>query len=151
MREATIKFSGGAALRQITHRPTLVERIKQGGPIVWPILAIGVFALLIVIERSIFLARVHGNTDLIMEKVNEHASQGRWKECETIVGGGQGQPCCNVLRCGLDARKEDRESLESILQEGVLRRSRGLNDICPCLTFWPQLPHCWAFSALSPG
>jgi biopolymer transport protein ExbB len=101
--DVILDFSGGAALRQITHRPTLVERIRQGGPIVWPILAIGVFAILIVIERTIFLARVHGNTDLIMGKVNEHASEGRWRECETIVSSGQGQPCCNVLRCGLDA------------------------------------------------
>ena len=131
--DVTLDFSGGAALRQITHRPTLVERIKQGGPIVWPIMAIGFFALLIVIERTLFLARVHGNTDLIMGKVNEHASQGRWRECETIVSTGQGQPCSNVLRCGLDARKEDRESLESILQEGVLKEVPRLERYLPVL------------------
>ncbi|RKX60692.1 MAG: biopolymer transporter ExbB [Thermodesulfobacteriota bacterium] len=131
--DVTLDFSGGAALRQITHRPTLVERIKQGGPIVWPILAIGVFAILIVIERTLFLARVHGNTDLIMGKVNEHASEGRWTECETIVSTGQGQPCCNVLRCGLDARKEDRETLESILQEGILKEVPRLERYLPVL------------------
>jgi len=131
--DVTLDFSGGAALRQITHRPTLVERIKQGGPIVWPILAIGVFAILIVIERTLFLARVHGNTDLIMGKVNEHASEGIWTECETIVSTGQGQPCCNVLRCGLDARKEDRETLESILQEGILKEVPRLERYLPVL------------------
>jgi biopolymer transport protein ExbB len=131
--DVTLDFSGGAALRQITHRPTLVERIRQGGPIVWPILAVGVFAILIVIERTIFLARVHGNTDLIMGRVNEHASEGRWTECETIVTSGQGQPCCNVLRCGLDARNEDRETLESILQEGILKEVPRLERFLPVL------------------
>ncbi|MDL1958080.1 MAG: MotA/TolQ/ExbB proton channel family protein [Deltaproteobacteria bacterium] len=131
--DVTLDFSGGAALRQITHRPTLVERIRQGGPIVWPILVIGVFAILIVIERTIFLARVHGNTDLIMGRVNEHVSEGRWTECETIVSSGQGQPCCNVLRCGLDARDEDRETLESILQEGILKEVPRLERFLPVL------------------
>jgi biopolymer transport protein ExbB len=100
---------------------------------VWPILAIGVFAILIVIERTTFLARVHGNTDLIMGRVNEYASEGRWTECETIVTNGQSQPCCNVLRYGLDARNEDRETLESILQEGILKEVPRLERFLPAL------------------
>jgi len=43
--DVSLDFSGGAALRQITRKLTLIDQIKNGGPIVWPIIAIGLFAL----------------------------------------------------------------------------------------------------------
>jgi biopolymer transport protein ExbB len=113
--------SGGSALRQVSHRVTYVERIQNGGFFVWPILAIGVLALLIVLERTVFLSRVHMNTDKIMGKVNELALADRWNECEKMIKLKPGRPVCNILRAGLEGRNYDRETVDSILQEAILR------------------------------
>ena len=128
-----LDFSGGAALRQITHKMTLAERIKNGGPIVWPILAIGVLAFIIVIERTVFLKRVHTNTDRIMGTVNELALQGKWKECEEIAKDKKGRPVHNVLKAGIYARAEEREIQESILQEAILKELPRLERFLPAL------------------
>jgi biopolymer transport protein ExbB len=118
-----IDLSGGGALRQITHKPSLWEQILSGGPIVWPILAIAGFALLLVFERIVYLRRVHGNTDRLMDEMNRLASQGDWRACEALVEGYEDKdwPVLNVLAAGLSGRHEDRETQENILQEAILR------------------------------
>ena len=123
-----IDLSGGAALRQITHNPGLWEQIRSGGLIVWPILAIALFALVLVIERIVYLRRVHGNTDRIMEKMNRMAARGEWDKCEEMVQTYEkkGWPVVNVLAAGLASRHEDRETQENILQEAILREAPRL-------------------------
>jgi len=117
-----VDMSGGAALRQITSRTSLVDQIRQGGPIIWPIFLIALVALAIVITKVIYLNRMSGNTDRIMGEVNELAARGDWAACENIVAGHQGKnwPVVRVIRAGLEARDESRETLESVLQEAIL-------------------------------
>ena len=118
-----VDMSGGAALRQITQRTNFLEQIRQGGPIIWPIFLIALAALVIVVIKIIYLNRMHGNTDRIMGEVNELAAKGDWTACEKIVAGHQGKksPVVRVIRAGLEARDESRETLESVLQEAILR------------------------------
>lgn len=129
----SMDMTGGAALRQITHTNTLTDQINKGGLLVWPILAIGVLALLMALERSVFLKGVHDNTDHVMARVNELAQQGQWRECDRIVHEKQGRPVYNVLNAGLRARGEKRETLESILQESILRELPRLERFLPML------------------
>ena len=131
--EVWLDFFGGAALRQITHKLTIMDRITSGGPIAWPIIIIGFFALLIVIERAIFLRGVHTNTDMIMGEVNALALQGQWRECDRIIKDKKGRPVYNVLKAGLGARAEERETLDSILQEAILKELPGLERFLPAL------------------
>ncbi len=131
--EVCLDLSGGAALRQITHKSTLTDKIKNGGPLVWPILAIGFFSLIIALERIIFLKRVHVNTDRVMGNVNELALQGKWQECDKIAKDKKGRPVHNVLKAGLFARAEERETLESILQEAILKELPRLERFLPML------------------
>jgi len=129
----TIDISGGAALRQISHQTGFIEHIQAGGPIVWPIIIIALAALGIVIYKIGFLKKVHGQTDKIMGCVNELASRGDWDGCKDIVRKHEGKkmPVIQVISDGLDARNEDRETLESVLQESILREmprvERGLS------------------------
>ena len=131
--DVVLDFSGGAALRQITHKSTLIDQIKNGGPIVWPILTIGLFAFIIAGERIIFLKGVHANTDRVMGEVNELALEGKWKECDDIVKDKKGRPAYNVLKAGLGARAEERETLESVLQEAILKELPRLERFLPAL------------------
>ncbi|MCP4117176.1 MAG: biopolymer transporter ExbB [Desulfobacteraceae bacterium] len=128
-----IDVSRGGALRQITHKQTFTDQVKKGGLLVWPILGLGLLALLIGIERTLFLARVHANTDKVMGKVNTLAADGRWEDCDNMVGNEKKIPVYNVLRTGLGARSEDRETLESILQEAILKELPRLERFLPML------------------
>jgi biopolymer transport protein ExbB len=107
--------------------------MRAGGPIVWPIGLIALAALVIMINKIIFLNRVHRNTGKYMTRVNALASQGNWAECEDIVRRHKGEhsPVNHVIEAGLNNRNEDRETLESVLQEAILRElprvERGLS------------------------
>lgn len=117
-----IDMSGGAALRQLTQHTDLIEQVRQGGPIIWPIFLIALAALMIVVIKIIYLNRMRGNTDRIMGEVNELAAKGDWAACDQIVAGHQGKksPVIQVIKAGLEARNETRETLESVLQEAIL-------------------------------
>ncbi len=130
--EVYVDMSRGEALRQITHHKSLKEQIMQGGPLVWPILGLGVFAIFIALERSLFLNRVRSNADKVMGKVNELAARGQWDECHAIVGE-KNIPVYNVLRAGLKARNHGREVLESILQEAILKEMPRIERFLPIL------------------
>ncbi len=128
-----LDMSGGATLRQLTHQASLIDQLRAGGPIIWPILLIAILALGIVVFKIVFLNRLHGNTDRVMGQVNDLAAAGDWDECDRIVGrhSGKNLPVIHVIRAGLGARNEDRETLESTLQEAILhempRIQRGIS------------------------
>ena len=129
-----LDLSKGAALRQITHKLTLAEQIKKGGIIVWPILLIGLVALILIVERGIFLKRVHTNTDRLMGKVNELASKGKWEECqELLLKERKKGPVHNILMNGLKNRHQERETLESVMQESILKELPRLERFLPAL------------------
>ena len=94
---------------------------------------LGHFALIIALERMIFLRRVHANTDSVMGKVNELALEGKWQECDKIAKDKKGRPAYNVLKTGLCARAEERETLESVLQEAILKELPRLERFLPTL------------------
>ncbi len=131
--DITFDFSKGAALKQLVHRSSLMDKIEKGGPIVWPILGLGLLALLITLERIRFLNRVHANTDRLMGRVNELAGRGDWAACEEVLKHQEGKPVYNVLRAGLGAVHEKRETLESVLQEAILKELPRLERFLPAL------------------
>lgn len=132
---APIDLSGGAALRQIAHGSSLRDQLEAGGPVVWPILGLALVALVITVERLLKLRRVHGDTDRLMGEVDTLASRGDWSACEALAEShaGKGWPVVRVLRAGLAVRGERRETIESVLQESILRElprlERGISAL----------------------
>ena len=130
---APVDISGGAALRQISGDSGLREQLSAGGPIMWPLALIALAALVLILYKVVFLNRVHGNTGKYMPRVNRFAEEGNWTEAEALVKRhkGEGSPVNHVLEAGIKARGEDRETLESVLQEAILRElprvERGLS------------------------
>jgi biopolymer transport protein ExbB len=130
--QAPVDLSGGPALRRIARRPSLFAQLQQGGPIVWPLVLLAVFALLTAVWKAVTLQRVHANTDRITAAVNEAARAGRWDRCREIVDDAtcRHSPVARVVRAGLDVREESREIQESVLQEAILHElpvlQRGL-------------------------
>ncbi len=130
--KAPLDLSSGDALEQLSRQKSFVDRVRGGGVLVWPILLLAVIAVIIGIERGLFLKRVHDNTDRTMGEVNRNAKLGNWQGCEALVQGGK-TPVYNVVRAGLQARHEDRETLESVLQEAILKELPRLERALPLL------------------
>ncbi len=138
-------MSGGSALRQLSRKQTVMEHLRSGGPIVAPIIVLGAVAIVIIVLKLRFLDRVRRNTGKYMTRVNMLASEGKWDECEAIVKRHKGEhsPVNHVIEAGLASRSEDRETLESILQEAILRElprlERGLSPLAVFAAVAPLL------------
>lgn len=115
-----IDISKGAALRQLTHQLSLMEQIPKGGPIVYPILGIGILALLIILERMIYLFRKRINGDRFVEAVCGHAIRNAWDKCTDLCRRAGKKPIPSVLLAGINSRDMSREDMESVLQEAIL-------------------------------
>jgi biopolymer transport protein ExbB len=118
-----IDIASGESLVGIGHKASIVEEFKQGGDIMWPILLVGLVVVVFTAYKLIYLKRVHGDTDTIMGAVNDMAAKGDWQGVDAIMQQHKNHnwPVVNVLRDGIHARGEDRETLESVLQESILR------------------------------
>ena len=115
--DVPIDISRGAALRQLTHRPGLLEQIRKGGPIVWPIVGIALLAVLIILERSLYLSRKKINAEGFVNLVCGHAARQEWDLCEAACKQKVDKPIPRVLLAGIDARRMPREDLENVLKQ----------------------------------
>ena len=132
--ESRVPFdmSRGNALRQIIYQTDFKEQLRAGGPLVYPIAALALVALLIILYKLIDLNRVSLGTDRLMDAVQDLAHQGHWEDVDAELDRQKGSsPITQVVREGLRARNEDRETQESVLQEAILsqlpRVERGLS------------------------
>jgi biopolymer transport protein ExbB len=116
-------ISRGAALRQLTHQLSLWDQIPQGGPIVWPILAILLVGLSIVLERTVFLYRKRLDADSLILQIEKLAFEQQWSACEQACQGKESKPTARVLRAGLLCRRMPREEIENALQEAILKEA----------------------------
>ncbi|MFH1885698.1 MAG: MotA/TolQ/ExbB proton channel family protein [Pseudomonadota bacterium] len=118
---APVDVSGGSALRQMARRPGLVEEVQKGGPLVWPILAVGLLGLFIVVERIISLSRSRTNADALMDRLSGPCREGAWDQCRAILSPAGDRPVPRVLAVGLDFAGAGRQEMENALQEAILR------------------------------
>jgi biopolymer transport protein ExbB len=116
-----VDTSRGGALRQLTHKLSLWEQIPKGGLIVWPILAILVLGIAIVIERVIFLARKRLDSDGFIRRIKALSTEHRWDECRKICTHHAAKPVARVVAAGLEYCRMGREEMENALQEAILR------------------------------
>lgn len=118
---APIDISRGGALRQLTHELALWEQIPKGGPIVWPILAVLAVGVLIVIERTIFLARKNLDADGLIHRIEELSVENDWQACTQACTEYAQKPVARVLKAGLLCCHMQREEMENALQEAILK------------------------------
>ena len=116
-----IDISKGNAMRQLTHRLSLLEQIPKGGPVVWPILALAVLAVLIILERTLFLARKYLNAAPFMATLKKQMALQDWEGCSQLLARHGKKPLARALSAGMDFRKKTRTDMENALQEAILR------------------------------
>ncbi|MBU1567792.1 MAG: MotA/TolQ/ExbB proton channel family protein [Proteobacteria bacterium] len=116
-----IDISRGGALGQLTRTPNLWQQIESGGPLVWPILAILIVAIVIVLERAFFLLRNRLDADAFCAKVETLAGEGNWQSCAAECARLPGKPVARVIAAGLAYCEMQREAMENALQEAILK------------------------------
>lgn len=130
--QVPVDMSLGNALRQIVYKTDLMEQIRAGGPLVYPIAVLAVVALLIILYKLVDLSMVGRGTEKFMSRIQDHVFNGEWNEVEGVLARERGHsPITKVIREGMKVRDEDRETQESVLQEAILaqlpRVERGLS------------------------
>lgn len=118
--DVPLDVSKGGALRQYTHQLSFLEQIPNGGPIVWPIVAIMALAVLILLERILFLFRKTINADRFMNQLNPLIRNQQWDDCRRLLERHQGRLIPKVLLTALAVKDQSRQDMENTLQEAIL-------------------------------
>lgn len=134
--------SNGKAHKIASTEDTLVEHIKKGGAIMYPILVMAGLALLVAVTKWIALmfVRKPGKKKLkrLFEAVAEGDEDGARRRVNDIKG-----PTGVMLAAGVDTMRRSRELMEEVMYEKVLvtRNSiqKGLPFIAICAASAPLL------------
>jgi biopolymer transport protein ExbB len=119
--ELPMDLSGGVIFEQLSSHRGVWRWLRSGGILVWPILIVGFVALVLILERSIFLTRARANTDDIMREIQSLAPKALWQECQDLCLSYAVSPTCNVLSAGLQHLGATREALGNAIEEAILR------------------------------
>ena len=117
-----LDISGGAALRQLTHKLSLMAQIPRGGPIVWPILLIFVLGAGIAVERFRYLGKRNCDAEDFMSRVTACVRQDDWTACRDLCRNAGDKSVPKVIYTALDYRQMSREDMENALQEAILNQ-----------------------------
>ncbi|MEE4355790.1 MAG: MotA/TolQ/ExbB proton channel family protein [Desulfococcaceae bacterium] len=115
-----LDLSGGMLAAQTGRNSGMGEWLASGGILVWPILAAGLIALLLSLERFWTLGRIPLHTDRIMEKISGFLSGNEREKGKEICAGYPRIPTCNVLRNILHRAGKSRELMENAMEEAIL-------------------------------
>lgn len=107
-------------------RESIVGHIQSGGSIAWIIMGLGALALLLILLRVLFLSRASSSTDRIEKQVGELVRQGKTDEAQVALQKVRGS-AARVVATALRNLKRDRQHLEDLISEGILREQSTLN------------------------
>ena len=116
-----VDISKGGALRQLTYSLSLWEQVENGGKVVWPILAVLVAGIFILLERMVFQLRSRMDSDTLIAKIAKTVGRGNQDEALRICRNSSTKPLARVLAAGLENANLGREEVENALQEAILR------------------------------
>ncbi|MGD9159913.1 MAG: DUF3450 family protein [Desulfobacteraceae bacterium] len=125
--------SRGGAFASYTKKTELIDKLEQGGKIMYVIAAVGFLGLLIMIERIFVLYRTKADTDDITERISGLAENGDWEQANIACEENNRVPTCRMLKGALGNAGATQEVLENTLQEGILRETPRLERFLPTL------------------
>lgn len=124
--DVPVDISRGEALRRFTHKLDLMSQIKNGGPLVWPILSILCLALIILFERFVFFFSKQVKMKSFMMKIENLITREEWVECEKLLESEKKCLIPKVLLKALPFRNQSRQDMENVLQEAILSEIPGI-------------------------
>lgn len=125
--------SRGGVFASYTKKTKQIDKLEEGGIIMYAIAVVAILAILIIIERSVILYRTRANTDVITEKITDLTEKGEWEKADTACKENERVPTCRMLKGALGHIGATQEVLENTLQEGILRETPRLERFLPTL------------------
>jgi biopolymer transport protein ExbB len=129
-----LDISGGSVFLQFTQKKSVRQWLKSGGLLVWPILGIGVLALLLSVERVFFFLRIRANSDTILKKITAFVQEGNLAACKEYCTTKMNFPTCRILSNCLTHLGQPQEVLDSALEEALLNQMPRLEKFLPTLS-----------------
>jgi biopolymer transport protein ExbB len=114
-----IDLSAGGAFRQLTERPTWYEELKSGGILIYPIVGLGLIALILIIERFLILLRESRDSESFSKEITPLLKRGEWDAASRVCSRKNGGSLAQVLQAGISHRHEQSEVLESVMEEAI--------------------------------
>lgn len=133
---APVDLSNGGFFVQLTKTITPTEKLEQGGVIMYVILGVGIFAVLLGLERIIVLGTKSKASEKVMNEIKNMANRGDWKEAQEYCSSKSRIPTCQMLDSAMDHVGASQEVLENALTEGILRQVPRLERFIPTLALF---------------
>lgn len=119
----------------------LQHYLSAGGIFLYPILAVGLFGMVLVGERFINIFR-HRSPPELLEAVIGFAQRSNWEKVHALVAP-QATPLQRVLHRGVHAREAARDNMEAHIENAILeevpRLERSMTMIAACAAIAPLL------------
>jgi biopolymer transport protein ExbB len=119
MAQVPVDVTEGDAIRVEDARPTLVEHVKKGGFVMYPLLAVALASLLLAIWKAIELGNVRvrpgRQLDAVMTAIRQGDIETARKETARIK-----RPLRSLVEEAIEHRASPRDHLEEIMHEHVL-------------------------------
>lgn len=120
----------------------ILQYFNKGGPIMWPLLAVSIIVIGMVIERVLYYYRVSINTPEFLKKIRTLLEAKRIKEAITLCENYKG-PIASILKSGLLKAGRSREEIETAIAASggieMSRLERGLTGLATCSSLAPLL------------
>lgn len=132
--EVPMDFSGGVMFTSFGEGQSLFSTIKAGGLLVYPIIGVGLIALVLIFERLFVLGRIKATSGKRMDKIMSYADEGDWGGCEEFCEHNSNFPTCRVLKNTMLYKGESQEVIEHAMQEAILRELPKMERFLPTLS-----------------
>lgn len=116
-----LDISRGAALQGLDVQKDLLQWLRSGGVLVWPILFVGGIALFLTIERMFVLLRQKITPGETMAKIISLVGSRNWEECKTTCSAMPRFPALRVIGRSIEAAESSKDVLEAALEEAILK------------------------------
>lgn len=120
----------------------LLMYFNKGGPMMWPLLAVSILVIGMVIERIFHYYRVSINTPEFLRKIRTLLEAGKVKEAITLCENYKG-PIASIMKAGLLKTGKSREEIETAIAASggieMSRLERGLTGLATCSSIAPLL------------
>lgn len=134
-----IDISGGAVFLQLTQSKDLKQWLKSGGFLVWPILAIGVIALILAAERLLFFLRIRANSDDILHTFTNLVDQDQLDQCRDFSEKKNSYPTCQILTSCFKQLGQSQEILDNALEEALLKQMPRFERFLPTMAMFAAI------------
>ena len=134
-----LDISGGTVFLQLTQTKSFSQWLKSGGFLVWPILGIGVIALILAFERLLFFLKIRANSDSILQQVTQFVKQGQLQECRQYCESKKNYPTCQILSNSLQHAGQPTEMLDNALEESLLNQMPRFERFLPTLAMFAAI------------